>query len=419
MRFFGKELTRSLISHWKYHFLLLCDLALCLLVVFILLFNWKVAGESAYRYQLTISSKPIYGMELKDPFQSLGDDQDSINKMINDIVNQKDWSVFQCVMEPLLLSYTDPKDLPVPEIFEVGYETGTPNRMNPGLESLKSITLSREAYRLFDIEVSSGTLFTEADYTHREGDPYPVLMGSDYQKYYKIGDVIPCLRYAMTDKIVVIGFIKQGSLLPVRGMDITTLDRWVLFPYLDNKIDSTGKVNERKNEYFFSGAVNIVVNNPQINLQERLNQLTNARNFAPVSVEQWGGSAIKSAEIVSQRNVVLLSALAIVICILSVLSIAILLRRRLERDLANYGTYIVTGLSPWRILTVLAAEILLFSLLGTVPTVWLSYLRYRYMAIPFWQLFCFSCGILTLSYLPAVKIVMRVNLDRIIRRKSE
>src|SRR5665647_1257665 len=68
MHFLFRELSRSLVTHWKYNFLLLFELALCVLVVFVLLFNVKTSAESADWYKTTISDSIRYQLNLaEDP----------------------------------------------------------------------------------------------------------------------------------------------------------------------------------------------------------------------------------------------------------------------------------------------------------------------------------------------------------------
>ena len=74
LRFFAKNMNRTLITHWKANLLILADLILCALMIFIMLQNYSFASYEYRRYFRTegLAQKyKIYAIEdeaQSDPF---------------------------------------------------------------------------------------------------------------------------------------------------------------------------------------------------------------------------------------------------------------------------------------------------------------------------------------------------------------
>jgi hypothetical protein len=415
-----------MVTHWKYHLLILLELSLCVSVVFILLFNVKVSSENAGWYKGTISDKPRFAISLADQedYFNNPDIKNETPLIISAIKSNPSWSLYTFVVDSFALPYQTDGSLSLPEKFEAGYEDGNLNRTNPGLQILKAFGFTQEVFQNYDMQVSDGRLFDEKDFVYTEGEPYPVLLGAEYKDFYKVGDIIEGSRQTTDDKLIVIGFLKAGTLFA--NMDdvadpLITLDRYIIYPLYKEEIHKDGTVEEdplKITDVTITGGT-LVVSDTSISVQDEMNKITNTYGFPAIRCTQYSGAAMKSAEIVSQRNVVLFSVLAAVLCVLAILSIGTILKRRTEKEMLTYGMYMVSGIVPMRIISVLLLELLAFSVLAVMPSIWISYYQFRSMVVPVWQLFCVSFPILLISFLPARKLISRVNLDQIIRRKSE
>jgi len=426
MHFVFRELSRSMVTHWKYHLLILLELALCVSVVFILLFNVKVSSENAGWYKGTISDKPRFAISLADQedYFNNPDIKNETPLIISAIKSNPSWSLYTFVVDSFALPYQTDGSLSLPEKFEEGYEDGRPNRMNPGLQILKAFSFTQDVFDNYDMQVSDGRLFAEKDFVYTEGEPYPVLLGAEYKNIYKVGDIIEGVRQTTDDKLIVIGFLKEGTLF-ADMMDsanpLIPLDRYIIYPFYNEIIhkDGTREEDPLMITYVTIMGGTLVVSDTSISVQDEMNKITNTYGFPAIRCTQYSGAAMKSAEIVSQRNVVLFSVLAAVLCVLAVLSIGTILKRRTEKEMLTYGMYMVSGIIPMRIIFVILLELLAFSVLAVLPSIWLSYYQFRSMVVPVWLLFAISFPILLISFLPARKLISRVNLDQIIRRKSE
>lgn len=427
MRFLRHELSRSLVTHWKSNILLLFELSLCVMVVFVLLYNVAIAKENANWYKTTISDVARYQLCLaENPSQSTveilaADGAD----LIQEIKKNPHWQYYSWLETGFGIPLKEDGSFRLPAIFECGYEDGVHITENDtlGFQVLKCAYFSNEVFDICDLSVSDGSLFTQEDYTYNESQPYPVLLGAEYKGYFKVGDIIDGTLYSEHDQLIVLGVLNPGAFIASPGVNtLIPLDRFIIFPYFDKSIisdgstfiDPLGKISGT-----FQGEGTLLVSDPDVDVQKEMNKITNTYGFPAIQCAQYTGSSIKSAEIISQRNVALLSALAVVIISLSILSIGMLLNRRTRIDMQTYGMYLISGILPGRIYLVKTAELLIFSALSILPSVWLSYLQFQRLVVPPWQLLCISVPILFVSALPAQKLISRVNLDQIIRRKSQ
>ena len=79
----------------------------------------------------------------------------------------------------------------------------------------------------------------------------------------------------------------------------------------------------------------------------------------------------------------------------------------------------ISGISLKLILVEMIAELILFAGFSVIPSIWVSYLQFGYMIVPIWKLLLVCLPILLASFLPAVQLISKMNLDQMIRRKSQ
>jgi len=427
MRFLFRELSRSLVTHWKYNFLLLFELALCVLVVFVLLFNVKTSAESADWYKTTISDAVRYQLNLvEDPSVSSAEIIAAEGgNIISAIKSNTSWKFYSWCETGFGIPFQADGSFSLPAKFESGYEDGVHLESNDelGVQAVKCAYFTPEVFQAYGMTISEGRMFSEKDYTYEEGQPYQVILGSEYKEFYKIGDIIDGSLYTQEDKLEVIGFLNSGSFIASPGVNyLLSLDRYIIFPYFTKEILKDGSVMKDPLGGItgaFMAEGTLLITDPTVDVQYEINKITNTYGFPAIQCVQYTGSTIESAEVISQRNVTLLSALAAVICGLSILSIGMILKRRTQREMLTYGMYMISGILPRKIYMAILLELMLFAGLAILPAVWLSYYQYHSMVVPPWQLLFISIPILLISTLPVRKLISRVNLDQIIRRKSQ
>ena len=162
MRFVLKELFRSSITHWKYHALILCDLALCVVVVFVLMANMAISSESAQTYKERISDKVRFSLNICDAdfLDEVMDGTYPAGEIYTAINNHCAFSAYSLYNVGMSLESQDDGSYILPDIFAFDYETTGTVKDTPsesGMTStrqLKSLCFDEIVLREFDISLS-------------------------------------------------------------------------------------------------------------------------------------------------------------------------------------------------------------------------------------------------------------------------
>lgn len=228
----------------------------------------------------------------------LWDDESSVNKLMEFytyISNNKEFNSYCFVSDST--SFDTEKDL---DTYSDKMEDGTTFYDLLGIDSNFS--------QVFNLKNSSGEFFSTDDY-ETDDNSIPVLLGSNYQKYYSIGDEI-------FENHIVKGFLEEKSfyLDPKSSGDVIYLDNYIItpliinsdsdFPTLDNAITST-----------------VILTDNQQDLQEisKKSQELDLYNFSFKSYTQQFNDIIASAltYIYLTLTIVFLVLFFCIICVIS------------------------------------------------------------------------------------------------------
>ena len=431
MRFIIREYFRSLITHLGYNCLIVFEITCSVLVVFILMSNLSISSMAANEYKESISDKILFDLYVIDPsyFDAVCAGEYPSEEVVVAINDDPAFSLYSLGYLAMSLPYVN-GEAQLPETFCEGYEDGyaddyyeeaqDPDSSAYQMQRIQCMIVDKYLMEEYDMTVTCGRLFTDEEYEVWDTRaPQPVILGYDYLEYYSVGDIIE-LQY---DSLLVIGILEEDTLLPdqiyVGISHLMSLDRYVIYPAAPQALsEDDSLVTTYLQDTYFMGGV-LVVHDPTVNIQDKLNRITNLYGFPPLSATQWAGSELKSAEIISQRNVCLYFVLATVLYILALLSVSSILIRRMEKEKITYGIYMVSGIPPGHILVSILLEFMTFGIMSVILPIWVSFAKYGCMTIPVWELFVINLPILVIAFLPTLHVFMKIDLDKVIRRKSQ
>lgn len=103
------------------------------------------------------------------------------------------------------------------------------NSQSPTI-NIKALQLNQKAYDFYNIKVegNSGIAWNSISY---KDDSIPVLLGSEYKSFYKIGDIITGNYYSKNTNFEVIGFIETDCSINYKNTSNITLNTYMLIPY--------------------------------------------------------------------------------------------------------------------------------------------------------------------------------------------
>jgi len=115
--------------------------------------------------------------------------------------------------------------------FIKAYATQTIN--NEDFQVVYNLKVDETFFNKFAFKVSSGRLLTNQDFTISKEGSIPVILGSSYEKFFKLGDTIKYLDYYQNPQnLKVIGFLEKGYYLADGRSpeSLNLLDKYIIYP---------------------------------------------------------------------------------------------------------------------------------------------------------------------------------------------
>ena len=158
MKFIRKEVSRTLLTHWRYNLLLLLVLSASILMSYIVLYNTSILLEQSGEFDSEISGKRYFQISLTESgYETIGNSEKMHSQIgiIEQRIHESPlWDDFFFFLSDFGLEYSEDGEKILPEIFEEGYEVGQLNDFNPNIQVLKALVLSPNAFPAFGIDVS-------------------------------------------------------------------------------------------------------------------------------------------------------------------------------------------------------------------------------------------------------------------------
>lgn len=150
--------------------------------------------------------------------QLLNEDSDAVYRSLQlyqFISQNKDFKSYSYVQESVIL---DTK-----EVLNTCSE-----KFEDGSAIYDQLSIDKNFSEIYGLECTEGSYFSDKDYLQKQ-NKIPVILGSNYHKYYKIGDEI-------YEDHIVIGFLKDKSfyLNPKSCGEVIYLDNYILSPLIIN-----------------------------------------------------------------------------------------------------------------------------------------------------------------------------------------
>ncbi|NLO63519.1 MAG: hypothetical protein GX099_08865 [Clostridiaceae bacterium] len=424
MSFILRNIRRMSFSHWKSNLLIFIEMAVCTAIFFVMLHNYSLArfsyndrlSDTVRAERFTISLQDIAKAGELFPQTTI---YDVALKVQKDILESPDWVAYERG-SLTFIPYTHdgfpsaiPKEMMAKDII---------SDFNDQFLAVQ-IILSPTYMTQNGLRVTEGRTFEEADFHVFDG-PTPVIIGAQLAPYLHVGDVITYGDHwdentIIESQAVVIGILEEDSFTVFQEGDFD-INKGILsagpMPFYGE--DSLEFLERDRLSGLLNGGV-IVPHDKNLDVQDKVNQITAKYGFYSMIVQPLDMNTIMDATVVSQKNLVLLSVLAILTSSLAVLSVGTVLMRRTRKDIPNICTFLMSGIPLGKIMTSILIDLLFWGSFSLLPALWLSWTEYGMFMIPIWQLLLFHYGVLLIAYIPIIPTLGRINLDYNIRAGGE
>lgn len=298
---------------------------------------------------------------------------------------------------------------------------------------MKGAQLDLDAYRYFGLRTQEGEGFTEENMTiQRDGEPMPLLLGSNYKGIVEVGTIIDVNFWVCAYRCKVVGILEQGSKLPVNGHidsgDLESLDDRIVFPHGVRLLEDPERAEQMKryawNDYMALQNGFAQTEGGHIReLVEKYGQIANEYGYPPVQlVGTTLGIDLLRRESASTVRVLLV--LTIVLLCFSFYGLFVTFYDKIQSNSKNYGIYLMNGCSLSMILVPCLLEVAVILapaiVIGRyVLTGGQSMVGWYYRAGPIMQAVYIMIGAAFLVGAGALTYLMRgVDTEHLIRQKD-
>lgn len=421
MKFIIKNIKRAMLLHWRLNFLILVDLVLCTAIIFVMMQNFVFANNIQDAFFSGNQAAERYVFEIQN---------DDIEALMNDVENKTPmYDIAKTVREeifasPNFLAYTsnpcsvnlsdisNPEDFPEDLVY-FDYDGETPY--------IDGYIYSENAAEAFNLHVSEGRLLTSSDFNNLDiSQPVSVLLGSDFQSVFQLGDVVLTCG---DDAAVVVGFLEPNSFIAEYGSNNPNtfpLDKSIIYPlFFPRNTEYLSAEYHERMALLSLDCSYLVVSDPTIDVQSEMNKITAKYGFYPIEVFPLDGTAISNAKIISEKNVALLLMLGIVSTVICLIALSSVLYKRTLKDRATFCIYLTSGIPLWKINVSLLLEMSFWLILSILPSISISIIEYGRLYVPLWQILLYSGTIMMVSLAPVFVIIGKSNLDLMIRNQMD
>ena len=212
--------------------ILLGFIAFSIIIVCTPLHTLLLKGNSTHEYKLYDYEDPIVPI-IEDP------NQVSLLKDFHSALESfPEYTFLEKINQSLDIQYFCGSESFAPDNINIFEHDGT------NYITVNQLLLNKEAFNAERIPLHCGNGFDETSYIVSPDYHISVILGSNYLKYFNIGDVISALNYyEVPTYMVVQGFAEKGACATVNGVTID-LDNYIitaspLFNFMPESFDET------------------------------------------------------------------------------------------------------------------------------------------------------------------------------------
>ena len=364
-----KHAFRSISRKSFFSLLLIIQLIFCFYSIYANLnLNEKVSSETK-KIEKYFKNKKAYTLKAPNLFER-DVDLSQLNKEFNKLYDNPNFEFFKI-------------DIGTIEIKNFnGYKQfeGINFKVGEGFFLAKSITIDKKYLENYPIKIKDGRLFNNEEYNlnSKHAKSIPILVGSNYSRYFKVGDEIPTMLDSGKGTVKIIGIVEENQYSPgnVIQPDCKYLN-------LNNYIINTDLVFEDdyyKNLFAFNGNYIMFDDSmEEYKIQNYLNDIKESFNSIP-HLNVGISNLTKDIEAEStlfkqQREITSTTTISIIIFVCVTLIITLL--NSINKRKKEFGVHIMCGGKLLDIATITYLQILIIFISSYLISVAFIYSEYK------------------------------------------
>lgn len=307
--------------------------------------------------------------EKEAEFLSKKDNFTTLNHFANDLLTTAKFTYYSAIWQPIEVA-----DFKGDQIFDPYYEF---NQEQPPVviknriyKSVKSMQVNENVLKLNNIQIRNGKTFDSNDFNYDEKkQTIPLILGYEYSKYYKVGDIVDIYYYAKPFKGIIVGIIDSSQKIMTYSEPEVVLDRYILLPimkFTDRQV--LASLNDIFTRASLLSRINgIVISDlSPLEIRSTLNDISsthNFRDFDVIGANSLGiNTVVKMTQIHTSNLLIFIISVLIITTLIFILTLILTIKNNLE----TYTVLLISGLSINKIKNFISLKVLINILLGLI-----------------------------------------------------
>lgn len=212
--------------------------------------------------------------------------------------------------------------------------------------NIKSLQLNQDAYIFYNIKTDENIEISWNDISYDDKN-IPILLGSDYKKYYKSGDIIKGNYYSKDMNFEVIGFLKNNCSIKYKSIHDVNIDTYMIIPYPPILWEVKKDFQFESILYFSMINCDILPSVNETKILKNIKEISQKTGFAEFSLVGIDNFQIQNIELLlfiqEYKNIVIILMISIFILInvIGVKVLQIILKEKKEHYIKNFIFYTI------------------------------------------------------------------------------
>lgn len=294
----------------------------------------------------------------EDEYFSNINELNNLKQFYNKLQNNDGFIYLNTTLQPIGILNFRGRDIHL-QGYEDGFSFPSYEKQNGTYEVVKSIQINENVLSNFELSMKEGTIFKKDNFIYKIGDNIPVILGSDYQNIYQIGDLIELDYINRTMQGKIIGILETNSTLPVKNDVDFSLDRYVLLPEFRIDHSPVNKEDTLFQQRHYLHLINgqLFSNKNKLEIRNLMNDISVATNFYDLTIIGANSLGIDLMFSMIKQNKNLLTIFTIILFFFCIISISISLIMKWNINVKKYLIHLISGATINRILCYVFTEI--------------------------------------------------------------
>ncbi|WP_285395803.1 hypothetical protein [Lysinibacillus sp. fls2-241-R2A-57] len=296
---------------------------------------------------------------------------DVLNEFKNHILENNKVDVYSTVWQPIGL-----KEYPNDEKFAAYYESELSDALfdldGNSYRASKAIQVNKSVFDYNVFEFAEGKRFDDSSYLYTPGNnSIPIILGSDYNKYYELNDKLELYYYGEHFVGEVIGFAKENTSIFTKQEPQQLINRFIILPSLSFSENPSELLRKKEVGETFVKALllsqtnsNLVTQLNPLEVKKEIAEIEKVTGFSDYQIIGANSLSVNLLHTMIDSNQTIIYTISGVVFVLILIALYFLVKSTIKREFDTYLVYIINGITNNKIKQTIQVEFLTHTGIG-------------------------------------------------------